>query len=72
MSALALSENVEPLDPNERLKQLQAELNQHNSRIDHLSKQSAVLQIDINGLTTTVAQVTTTVTNYGDGTEGPA
>jgi len=59
------SESVEPLDPNERLKQLQAELNQHNSRIDHLSKQSAVLQIDINGLSTAVAQVATTVTNYG-------
>ena len=61
------SENVEPLDPSERLKQLQAELNQHNSRIDHLSKQRDVLQTDISGLSTTVEQVKTTVTNYGTG-----
>jgi chromosome segregation ATPase len=61
------SENVEPLDPSERLIQLQAELTQHNSRIDHLSKQRDVLQTDISGLVTTVEQVTTTVTNYGAG-----
>jgi chromosome segregation ATPase len=61
------SENVEPPDPGERLKQLQAELNQHNSRIDHLSKQRDVLQTDITGLETTVEQVKTTVTNYGTG-----
>jgi len=61
------SENVEPLDPSERLKQLQAELTQHNSRIDHLSKQRDVLQTDITGLSTTVDQVRTTVTNYESG-----
>jgi chromosome segregation ATPase len=61
------SENVELLDPSERLKQLQAELNQHNSHIDHLSKQRDVLQTDISGLSTTVEQVKTTVTNYGTG-----
>jgi chromosome segregation ATPase len=61
------TESVEPLDPSERLKQLQAELNQHNTRIDHLSKQRDVLETDINGLSTTVEQVKTTVTNYGAG-----
>jgi chromosome segregation ATPase len=62
---LQSGENVEPLDPSERLKQLQTELSQHNSRIEHLSKQRDVLQTDINGLSTTVEQVKTTVTNYG-------
>ena len=61
------NENVEPLDPSERLKQLTAELNQHNTRIDHLTKQRDVLQTDITGLSTTVQQVITTVTNYGAG-----
>ena len=60
-------QTVEPLDPNERLQQLQAELNLHNSRIDHLSKQRDLLETDINGLSTTVQQVKTTVTHYGAG-----
>ena len=57
----------DPLDPNERLQQLKAELTQHNARIDHLSQQRDVLETDINGLSATVLQVRTTVTTYGAG-----
>ena len=60
-------ETIEPPDPNERLKQLQTELDQHTTRIDHLSKQRSALQNDINDLSTTVQQVKTTVTNFGAG-----
>jgi chromosome segregation ATPase len=58
---------LEPPNFDDRLAQLQSELEQHNHRIDHLSKQRDVLQDDITDLTTTVKQVTTTVTNYGAG-----
>jgi chromosome segregation ATPase len=60
-------EGTEPPDPNERLKHLQHELDEHVHKIDHLSKQRDALQIDINDLQTTVAQAKTTVTNYGAG-----
>jgi chromosome segregation ATPase len=63
-------DGMEPQDPNERLLQLQGELDQHNSRIDQLSKQRDLLQSDISGLSATVAEVKTTVTNYGANAKG--
>jgi DNA repair exonuclease SbcCD ATPase subunit len=60
-------EILEPPNLDDRLARLQTELEEHNDRIDHLSKQRDVLQDDITDLTTTVKQVTTTVTNYGAG-----
>jgi hypothetical protein len=59
------SDAIEPPDPNDRLKQLQSELDQHNARIEHLTKQRDALQTDITDLSATVAAVKTTVTNYG-------
>ena len=59
--------SAEPPDPQERLKQLQSELAQHNLRIGHLNAQAAALQADITGLQTTVQQVQATVTTYGAG-----
>jgi hypothetical protein len=56
--------STEAPDPHERLKQLQIELDQHNTHIEHLSKQRDALQTDITDLSTTVAEVKTTVTNY--------
>ena len=58
---------TEPSDPNERLKQLQTELDQHNSRINHLTKQATALQTDITDLAASVTQVQGTVTSYGAG-----
>jgi chromosome segregation ATPase len=58
---------TEPPDPTERLKQLQAELAQHNSRINYLTNQATALQTDISDLTTSVTQVQGTVTSYGAG-----
>jgi chromosome segregation ATPase len=57
--------NIEPPDPNERLKQLQIELDQHNARIDHLSKQRDALNTDLTDLSTAVTAAKTTLTHYG-------
>lgn len=59
------TESIEPPDPDERLKELQHELNQHNSRIAHLTSQRDALNADITDLQATVAEVKATVTNYG-------
>lgn len=58
-------DSSEPSDPDERLKQLQQELDQHNHRILHLTAQRDALSVDINDLSEHVTQVKTTVTNYG-------
>jgi vacuolar-type H+-ATPase subunit I/STV1 len=56
---------TEPPDPNERLKELTIELNEHNARILHLTNQSTALLADITDLSTTVAEVKTTISAYG-------
>jgi peptidoglycan hydrolase CwlO-like protein len=59
--------SAEPPDPSERLRQLKNELDQHNSRITHLTAQATALQTDITDLSTSVTQVQTAVTSYGSG-----
>jgi predicted nucleic acid-binding Zn-ribbon protein len=59
--------SAEPPDPSERLRQLKNELDQHNSRITHLTAQATALQTDITDLSTSVTQVQTAVTSYGTG-----
>jgi len=61
------SDRGEPPDPNERLSQLQHELDQHNTRISHLTAQRDALNQDINDLSATVQQVKTTLINYAAG-----
>lgn len=58
------SPGVEPTDPNERLKQLQTELNQNKSHIEHLNQQADALQTDITDLSANVAEIQTTNSNY--------
>lgn len=65
MSHLMSHRAPEPPDPNERLAQLNIELDQHMSRINHLTKQKDELQADINDLTQTVAEVKSTLSDYG-------
>jgi chromosome segregation ATPase len=55
----------EPPDPNERLKQLKSELEEHTDRIDRLTKQRDALNDDVKDLSASVAAVKTAVTNYG-------
>ena len=57
-------------DPNERLKQLQIELSQQQSRRDHIAKELDELQADITDLQNTVNEVQTTLTDYGNGIKG--
>jgi len=52
-------------DPNDRLAQLNIELKEHESRIDHLTKQKDDLQADITDLTKTVGDVKTALADYG-------
>jgi hypothetical protein len=59
------SGGTEPPDPNERLKQLQIELDQNNARLDHLTKQRDALKTDITDLSTSVTAVKATVSAYG-------
>ena len=58
------SPGVEPTDPNERLKQLQDELTQNKSRIEHLNQQAGALQTDITDLSANVAEIQRTNSNY--------
>jgi chromosome segregation ATPase len=57
-------------DPNERLKQLQIDLGQQQSRRDHIAKELDELQADITDLQNTVNEVHTTLTDYGNGLKG--
>jgi hypothetical protein len=57
-------------DPNERLKQLQIELGEQQSRRDHIVKELDELQADITDLQNTVNEVQTTLTDYGNGIKG--
>jgi len=60
----------EPPDPNERLTQLKIELQQHQDRLDDLGKQKDELQADVNDLEKTVAEVKSTLTDYGGQVKG--
>ncbi|HTB15637.1 MAG TPA: hypothetical protein VK752_28900 [Bryobacteraceae bacterium] len=55
----------EPPDPNERLTQLQIELDQHTLRINHLTQQKTELQTDFDDLSKNVGDLKTTLSAYG-------